>query len=183
MCSLVSLHDFARSGSSHVHGSALSDAFHCTDDASLDASLAERENRGGVAAYVAANARVSDVGVDEDADGDADWLVANFGRSADPIAVELHACLAKPVAPVALVAQVACGAAVVFVSVEALDLAKEVGPPVQPALAKGKRVSVEVQRAGVHRVHLHHHLSPPGCLVSALPDCRPQNQLLGVDFH
>lgn len=144
ICSLVSLDGFARSGSSHVHGSALSDAFHCTDDASLDASLAaERENRGGVGAYAAANARVSDVGVDEDADGDADWLVANFGRSAGPIAVELHvtACLAKPVAPVALVAQVACGAAVVFVvSVEALDLAKGVGPPVQPALAKGKRV-------------------------------------------
>ena len=79
-----------RSSRWHVLGNVLSDAFQRSGDARdafLHASLSDDcANLYAVAACVDANVHGFDVGVDEDADGDADSLVADSGKSAAPIA-------------------------------------------------------------------------------------------------
>ena len=79
-----------RSSRWHVLGNALSDAFQRSGDAHdafLHASLSDDcANLYAVAACVDANAHGFDVGVDEGADGDADSLVADSGKSAAPVA-------------------------------------------------------------------------------------------------
>ena len=147
-----------RSSRWHVLGNVLSDAFQRSGDARdafLHASLSDDcANLYAVAACVDANVHGFDVGVDEDADGDADSLVADSGKSAAPIAP------GAPSAPV--VGFAACPRDEIAASVALVAPAAPLGPPVEPRLAQAEVGAAEADPARRHwRLRAKHPTAAP----------------------
>ena len=134
----------------HVLGNVLSDAFqHSGDarDAFLHASLSDEcANLYAVAACVAANVHGFYVGVDEGADGDADSLVADSGKSVAPVAP------GAPSAPV--VGFAACPKDEVGASAAPVAPAAPLGAPVELGPARAAAVAAEADPVRRHwRLH------------------------------
>ena len=147
-----------RSSRWHVLGNVLSDAFQRSGDARdafLHASLSDDcASLYAVAACVDANVHGFDVGVDEDADGDADSLVADSGKSAAPIAP------GAPSAPV--VGFAACPRDEIAASVARVAPAAPLGPPVEPRLAQAEVGAAEADPARRHwRLRAKHPTAAP----------------------